>query len=187
MKTDYEFSWPFAYLKPFKRLHLSRIFRSSRCRKWVQLDFRHFETSIHWLNQTRFLRRPECRLWVGRAIRLHKTSFPRLCPNCFFECSECRKYVLMAFRHHETLLHRHHQSRTLRRPDSKFWVIRPILLLKISVKWLHSSCFIRCSGCRKWFRMAFWHLEKSLHRLHQSRFFRRPQGTSWVFQGHLPT
>jgi hypothetical protein len=148
------------------------------------MGLRNFGTSIHRFKQRRFLIIPEGRLWVVSPFRSHKT-FPRFRPNYLFECSECRKCVLMAFRHHETSFHRHQQSRIFRRPHGRFSVTRPIRVLKISLKQLHSSRFIRCSGCREWVHMAFRHLEKSLHPLHQSRFLRRPQ-RSLRSQNHSP-
>jgi hypothetical protein len=63
----------------------------------------------------------------------------------------------------------------LRHPEIILWVLWAIRLLKqhlndfdqvdVSMPWM-----------QKWFRMSFWHLETSLHGLHQSRFNTRPQG-----------
>jgi 5-methylcytosine-specific restriction endonuclease McrA len=146
------------------RIRTNRFFQCPVCIKCVRKAFRHYEISLHRNHQRPILRLSEDRLWVLWVIRLLKTSLNWVHPNCFFLCSGCRKLVRMSFRYLETSL-RFHQSRFLRRPDGRSWVLRAIRLLKTSLKRLHPSCFFRCPGCRKWVLMAFRHLETSHHRL----------------------
>jgi hypothetical protein len=149
----------------------NRFFECPKCRKWVRMAFPHLELSLHRIQKSRFLSRPEGRLLVPKPISLLRTSFKRVHQSLFFcVCSACRKFVRMSFRHHETSHHRIHQPRFLRRPEGILFVLRPISLLKTSLKRLHQCRLFRISGSRKYGRMAFRHVEKSFHRLHQSSF-----------------
>jgi hypothetical protein len=56
---------------------------------------------------------------------------------------------------------------------------RPFYFLNNHLSDFTQVALFDCSGCRKWFRRAFRHLETSLHPLQQSRFFRRPEGRLW--------
>jgi hypothetical protein len=87
----------------------------------------------------------------------------------------------MALRHLQTSPHWLHQSRFLRRPESRLWVLRTNHLHKTFLKQLRPSRFFSGPGCRKWVRMSFWHHETFLHRLHQSLLFLRlSEGRLWV-------
>jgi hypothetical protein len=91
----------------------------------------------------------------------------------------------MTFRHLETPLNRIQQRRFLRRPEGRLYDLRAIRL--ISLKRLHQRRLFRCSGCRKFLRMDYCHLETSTNPLHQSRFLRRPEGGLWVIRAtNLP-
>jgi hypothetical protein len=58
--------------------------------------------------------------------------------------------------------------------------LRPIRLLKTSLKRLRPSRFFWSPGCRKLVRMAFRHVQTSLYQHHQSRFLRRQEGRLWI-------
>jgi hypothetical protein len=87
-----------------------------------------------------------------------------------------------AFPHFETSLHRLHQSRFLRRLEDRLWVLRPLSLHESSLKRLRPSRFFWCPGRTKLVPMASRHFETLLHRLHESRFQRRPEGRLWVLR-----
>jgi hypothetical protein len=74
------------------------------------------------------------------------------------------------------LLNRLHQSRFLKRQEDRLWVLRTIRLFETSLPRLRPSRLFWCPVCRKRVRMAFRHLETSLHWLHQFDFFGRPEG-----------
>jgi hypothetical protein len=88
----------------------------------------------------------------------------------------------MAFRQLETYLYRLHQSRFVRRPEGRLWVLMAIRLLKSSLKRLRPNRYFQCQESRKWFRVANRHLERSPHRLRQSRLLRRAEGRFWVLR-----
>jgi hypothetical protein len=140
------------------------------------MAFLHPESSLHRLQQRCISRRSEGRLLVPRAIRLLKETLKKHRPSRFLGNPGCGK--CMDFGHLQTL-YRLLQNRFLRRPEGRLWVLRPIRLLKTSLKRLRPSRFFPCPGSSKWVRMTFQHLETFLHRLHQSRFLRRPEGRLW--------
>jgi hypothetical protein len=124
-----------------KRLRPSRFFRCPGSTKYVRMAFQHLETSLNRIHQSGFLRRPEGRLWVHRAIRLHKhhlTDFVQV----VFRCPGRTKWVRMASRQFETSLHLLHQSRFLRRPEGRLWVLRHIRLLKTTSANSSKSIFL---------------------------------------------
>jgi hypothetical protein len=61
-------------------------------------------------------------------------------------------------------------------------VLRSIRLLRTSLKRLHLCHCFRFPGYRKRFRIAHGHIDTSVHRLRQSRFLRRPEGSLWVLR-----
>jgi hypothetical protein len=149
--------------------------------KCGRMALRHLETSLHRLLQSRLLRHPDGRLWVLRAIHLFKTSLYRLRPSRFIRSQGYRKLVRTAF---DTLKHHFIDFNSLfsRRPEDSLCALSSIRLLKPSFKWLYQNTFFWFPGCRKWFRMAFRHLETSFHRLRKSRFLRRSESTLWVLR-----
>jgi uncharacterized protein YlaI len=141
-----------------------RIFQCPRCRKWVRIDFRTFETSFHRLHQSRFLRLPEedC---VFKDIGLLKTLVNRPYPSLF---SMSRRHK-MSSHGLDKSFHRHHIGLILTRTHGQLWVHRVIHLLKTTLKLLHPSPFFGCAVCRKWDGMAFWQREFKV-------VLRRPEG-----------
>jgi hypothetical protein len=63
----------------------------------------------------------------------------------------------------------------LRRPEGRLWLLRAIRLHKKSLRQLLQSPFFRWPECRKLVRIAFRHLQTSLHRHYQSRILRHPE------------
>jgi hypothetical protein len=112
---------------------------------------------------------PESRLWFLRVILLLETSLPRLRPSHFFFWPRKKKISSHILSTTSNSLHRLHQSRILRLPEGRLWVLRAICLFETL---LRPSRIFWCPGCSKWVRMAFRHLEISLHRLHQSHILR---------------
>jgi hypothetical protein len=124
--------------------HLSDIVQVDFSMPWMQKMISHgiwhLETSLLWLQQSRFITRTEGRLLLLRAIHLLKTSLTWLRKNYFFGCPVCRKWIGMAW-HFEISLHRLHQSRVLRNPDGRLWVLTPIRPPKTSHKRLRKNRF----------------------------------------------
>jgi hypothetical protein len=147
------------------------------------MAYRHLETSIHGLHQSWFLRRPEVKLLVLRVIRLLKASLSNRSSR-FFRYRRCIKCVHMAFRHLETSHHCIQKFFFLRRSESRLRVLRAIRLPKTSLQRLRPSRFIPCPGCTKWVRMYFRHIETSIRRIHQSRFF-NVQKADYEFSGQF--
>jgi hypothetical protein len=77
-----------------------------------------------------FFKTSDVRLWVLKVIRLIKTSFKRSRKCRFFRCTGCRITFHMAFQHLDTTLHLLKQSRLLRWPEGRLWVLRATHLLK---------------------------------------------------------
>jgi hypothetical protein len=87
----------------------------------------------------------------------------------FFDAVHAENVFWWLFDTLNTELHWIHQSRFLRRPEDRLWLLWAIRLLKTSLKRLHQSHLFRCWGCRKCVRMAYRHHESSLHRHHEIR------------------
>jgi hypothetical protein len=137
--------------------------------------FRHHETSLQRLHQSRILIHTECRLRVLRPILLLKTSLKRLRSSHIFWCPGFRKCFRVAF----GLL----QTSPSISPKLFFKTSRREIMSSQAIRLHihHLSDFVqvaifRFSGCRKCVRMAFRHVETSLHLLHQCRILRRPEG-----------
>jgi hypothetical protein len=133
-------------------------------RLWDIMVFRLLKTSLKRLNPSRFFEAQDGEIefqWpfdtlkhriidftkvvfktVRRYImssRVLKKSLLRHRPKRFFEILQCRKCYQISFPHHEITLHRHYQSRTLRRSQGRLWALRAIRLLKKN----HLSNFVQ--------------------------------------------
>jgi hypothetical protein len=159
-----------------KRLHPSRIFRSSGCIKWV-LHFYPLKHPFIDLKKSRFLRLPEDRFWPFSYLKNH-LSIVQL---AFFDAQDAQNEYAWPF---DLLKHRLIDFNKVVFKTSR----RPIMnsqchcLLKTSLKQLRPSRSFRRSGYRKCVRMAFPQLETSLHRLHQSRFIWRSEGRLFLLR-----
>jgi hypothetical protein len=145
------------------------------------MAFWHLETSLYRLHQSRFLRRPEGRLWLLRAIRLLKTSLKRHRKNSFFRCPGCRNDFAWPF---YTFKHRFIDITKfvfldVQKADYVF--SGPFAYLEHDLSDFVKAAFFDAHDA-EWFRMVFWYLETSLHRLQQCRFLRRREGSLWVLR-----
>jgi hypothetical protein len=103
--------------------------------------------------------------WPLAYLKHHLSDFMK----SFFSMLRLQNWLRMAFPYLEPSL-RGLQRRFLRRPEGRLWVFRNILQNKTSATSYKSPFF--CSGCWKRIRKHVRHLRKTIHRLHQSRFFK---------------
>jgi hypothetical protein len=150
-------------------------------------------------HQSRILRRSQGRLWVLRVIHILKKSLKRLHPSRFFRCSglyglstpwniassNSKKSFFSTLRLQKMRsygLSTHSNIASSTSPNSFFKTCRRQIMsshghspTKNITEATSSKSHFKCPKCRKWVRMDFRHFETWFHRLHQSRFLRRPE------------
>jgi hypothetical protein len=110
------------------------------------MAFRLLETSLNRLKES-FLKRSEGKLWILRAIRLLESSHKRLRSCRSFRYLVRREWFRMAFWLFENGFI-DQQSRFLRRPEGRLWVL-------IAIRQFKTSCSERLGRA-----LVSWNIEK---------------------------